>query len=231
VSIFFRKFHVLRVVMPETAVDRLCDAIRDLSEEGGSHLKSIQRYLKDNGKESSGLIRAVKKALAQSRIRKQEDHRYTLVLKTPKKHQAKIQPPVDKPLSGQGDSTRINGVTVTLLGREPPSGRFAEIDDVVSIQYKGLLKENMKPFDQGSLTFRLGRKEVIAGLDIGIAGMREGEKRRFDIPSRLGYGKKGYRKTIPPNSELVFFVQLSHVKKPHEFASKSRARQAAKKKR
>lgn len=29
----------------------------------------------------------------------------------------------------------------TLLGREPPSGRFAEIDDVVSIQYKGLLKE------------------------------------------------------------------------------------------
>jgi peptidylprolyl isomerase/FKBP-type peptidyl-prolyl cis-trans isomerase FkpA len=49
---------------------------------------------------------------------------------------------------------------------------------------------------------------VIQGLEKGVEGMRVGGEREITIPPELGYGKKGSGNVVPPNSTLVFSVQL-----------------------
>ncbi|XP_046486915.1 46 kDa FK506-binding nuclear protein [Neodiprion pinetum] len=96
------------------------------------------------------------------------------------------------------------------LGSGPPAkaGKF------VSVYYVGRFK-NGKKFDSCSqgdgFKFRLGKNEVIQGWDIGIVGMKTGGKRRITIPPALAYGAKGSPPAIPPNSVLVFEVDLRNV--------------------
>lgn len=58
--------------------------------------------------------------------------------------------------------------------------------------------------------FTLTRNEVIDGLDEGVRLMKTGEKYRFIIPPKLGYGKK-QQGSIPPNTTLIFDVELISV--------------------
>lgn len=90
----------------------------------------------------------------------------------------------------------------------------------VSVNYTGWLYDSTKTdnkglqFDtstgRGPLTFILGVGGVIAGWDQGIPGMKVGGVRRLIIPPSLGYGpvRTG---PIPPNSTLVFDVELLSV--------------------
>jgi len=56
--------------------------------------------------------------------------------------------------------------------------------------------------------FSIGNKDVIAGWEQGLMGMKVGGKRTLTIPPSLGYGAKGAGSSIPPNAALVFDVEL-----------------------
>ncbi|CAH0399407.1 unnamed protein product [Chilo suppressalis] len=96
------------------------------------------------------------------------------------------------------------------------NGPAAKPGKVVMVHYEGRLKQNNKMFDNclkgPGFKFKLGAKEVISGWDIGISGMKVGGKRKIVCPPAMAYGAKGSPPVIPPNSTLVFEVELKNVK-------------------
>jgi FKBP-type peptidyl-prolyl cis-trans isomerase len=96
------------------------------------------------------------------------------------------------------------------------TGTEAKAGDMVDVHYTGWLKNGTK-FDSSKdrgkpFTFPLGGRRVIKGWDEGVAGMKEGGKRKLIIPYDLAYGEDGRPPTIPPRAELTFEVELIKVK-------------------
>ena len=98
-------------------------------------------------------------------------------------------------------------------------GATAKAGNKVSVHYTGWLSDNGakgKKFDSSvdrgqPFQFTLGAKQVIAGWDEGVAGMKVGGKRTLTIPPELGYGARGAPGAIPPNATLIFDVELLQV--------------------
>ncbi|KAK1431575.1 hypothetical protein QVD17_08035 [Tagetes erecta] len=108
-----------------------------------------------------------------------------------------------------------NGLVIEELQMGKPNGKRADPGKKISMRYIGKLKKNGKIFDsnigKAPFKFRLGVGQVISGWDVGVKGMRVGDKRRLTIPPAMGYGAKGAGSAIPPNSWLVFDVELVDV--------------------
>ena len=98
-------------------------------------------------------------------------------------------------------------------------GAEATAGKKVSVHYTGWLYNNGtkgakfdSSLDRGQpFQFTLGAHQVIAGWDEGVAGMKVGGKRTLVIPPELGYGARGAGGVIPPNSTLMFDVELLGV--------------------
>jgi rhodanese-related sulfurtransferase len=98
------------------------------------------------------------------------------------------------------------------------SGDSAETGMSVSVHYTGKLEDGTV-FDSSiprgqPFTFTLGAGQVIKGWDLGVEGMKLGEKRSLVIPPHLGYGIRGAGATIPPNATLIFDIELLEVTMP-----------------
>jgi FKBP-type peptidyl-prolyl cis-trans isomerase len=122
--------------------------------------------------------------------------------------QASTSPEPSTAATGQADSLVVKD---EVLGEGPA----AKSGDVVTVDYTGWLTDGTK-FDSSldgnePFTFVLGRQQVIAGWDQGVAGMKVGGKRKLTIPPDLGYGAQGAGGVIPPNATLVFEVELLQI--------------------
>lgn len=94
-------------------------------------------------------------------------------------------------------------------------GPQAMTGNKVTVDYTGTLTDGTK-FDSSKdrnkpFIFTLGVGQVIQGWDQGIVGMQVGGKRKLTIPAELGYGAEGAGALIPPNSTLIFEVELLDI--------------------
>jgi FKBP-type peptidyl-prolyl cis-trans isomerase FkpA len=97
------------------------------------------------------------------------------------------------------------------------SGAEARCGQHVTVHYTGWLQAadggRGEKFDSSidrgeAFKFPLGSGHVIRGWDDGVEGMRVGGTRTLIVPSALGYGAHGAGSAIPPDSTLIFQVEL-----------------------
>lgn len=87
--------------------------------------------------------------------------------------------------------------------------------DRIKVHYKGQLTDGTvfdSSYERGDpIEFELGSGQVIKGWDQGLLGMCVGEKRKLQIPSKLGYGDQGSPPKIPGGATLIFHTELVSV--------------------
>lgn len=108
------------------------------------------------------------------------------------------------------------------------SGKSPVEGSTVVVEYSGFLEDGSM-FDSSykrpaPFRFAIGKGQVIKGWDEGVMSMKVGGERQLKVPARLGYGARGNAR-IPPNSTLIFDVELLEVlpprvppEAPHEVA-------------
>ena len=114
-------------------------------------------------------------------------------------------------MEGYTDVTSDGGLKKKIIkegtGSNPTKGKK------VKVTYVGTFT-NGKCFDKSDdsgFEFVVGVGQVIKGWDVGVLGMKLGEKSQFWIRSDYAYGKRGAGGVIPPNADLCFEVELLSI--------------------
>lgn len=131
----------------------------------------------------------------------------------------KVEETVQKPEEPKKEE-KINKIK-TIQGMKietTKEGTGSEITNgkTAVVHYTGKLTDG-KVFDSSvsrgtPFEFPLGAGMVIKGWELGVLGMKVGEKRILTIPAELGYGERGAGGVIPPNATLIFEVELLGIK-------------------
>ena len=120
----------------------------------------------------------------------------------------------------QNTNMQITADSLKITTLVEGTGQVAKEGDTVAMNYTGTLADgtvfdsnvdpkfnHVEPFP-----FTIGAGQVIKGWDLGVAGMKIGEKRQLVIAPELAYGEAGIG-PIPPNATLTFEVELLAIKK------------------
>lgn len=113
------------------------------------------------------------------------------------------------------DQIQTTASGLKYLIHDPGAGKKPDIGRTVKVHYYGMLPDGTvfdQSYERGApIPFPLGAGRVIRGWDEGIGLLNEGAKATLFIPAELGYGATGSPPVIPPNSELIFYVELVEV--------------------
>ncbi len=120
---------------------------------------------------------------------------------------------------GADDQTTTVAEGLTFRTLVEGDGAVAKVGDVAVVHYTGWLYDDSIPDKRGTkfdssrdrdqhFRFGLGEGRVIKGWDQGVVGMKVHEIRELTIAPSMGYGERGAGDVIPPNSTLVFEVEL-----------------------
>lgn len=126
---------------------------------------------------------------------------------------AEIQKQIDQL---QAQQSNQEGAKLETTDIQVGTGAEAVAGKNITVHYTGTLKSDGSKFDSSldrgePFSFVLGTGQVIQGWDQGFAGMKVGGKRKLVIPAALAYGEQSPSPAIPPNSDLVFEVELLGV--------------------
>lgn len=178
---------------PKTALEMIVFAIRNQpATVNGVSRTAIAKYLKNemDWDNVSKLKIALKKAVEKGKL-EQVGQSFRI--------------------AGDPVAERPSEATITIEDTNEGMGPEAAIGDTVVVKYEGKLSDG-RIFDSApTFEFTLGAGDVIKGWDQGIAGMKVGGERKLEVPSKLGYGKRGSAPDIPPNENLFFTVKLKKI--------------------
>ena len=118
------------------------------------------------------------------------------------------------PRSSSAAITTPSGLTYLITKKG--TGPLLKAGDTVIINYTGTLTNGVK-FDSSHdhnepFSFPLGAGRVITGWDEGVAKLHVGDHAILVIPGKLAYGSRGVPNVIPPDSTLIFIVEVVEVK-------------------
>lgn len=118
------------------------------------------------------------------------------------------------------------GFTTTAGGLEyrdlkVGTGAAAEVGDVATMHFTGWLEEKGRKGRQlyntrirnDPVSFVIGTDRVMPAWNEGVLGMKPGGKRLLRVPPELGYSARGVRDVVPPNSRLIFVIELQALRK------------------
>jgi len=150
---------------------------------------------------------------------------YSVNTNKPGKEESKSQV-----LSGSDNANQTNSeeLTTPTMNNQPEvkelkieditvgSGSAVKKGDTAEVNYLGTFLDGRKfdsSYDRGqTFSFEVGAGSVIQGWDQGLIGMQAGGKRKLTIPSSLAYGERGAPGAIPPNTPLMFEIELISIK-------------------
>jgi len=99
---------------------------------------------------------------------------------------------------------------IKLVTETIGEGRPAARGQSVTVRWEIALNRGAK-VREGVSTFTLGRREVFAGMEYAVEGMRAGGTRTVRVSPHLGYRDAGVPGSIPPNAALVVTLALERV--------------------
>ncbi len=120
---------------------------------------------------------------------------------------------IEKAIANGATDAKENTEGVYYIMMKEGTGRAVSVNDTVVIHYKGYLFNDGTIFDQTKdkpATFPL--KRLIKGWQVGVPLCKAGGKIKLVIPSAFAYSIRTRAAKIPPNSILVFEIEVVDVK-------------------
>ena len=107
-----------------------------------------------------------------------------------------------------------SGLQYLILASGPADGASPEVDEAVLAHYHGTLTDGTvfdSSVDRGEPA-QFGLSQVISGWTEALQLMKVGDKWRLFIPPAMAYGTSSPTPAIPPNSALIFDVELLEIR-------------------